>query len=647
MFDPRTEQLISAAPKLRASVEDDLAEVNPENLAQELSKAFAEVASIKLQTRDEPERIDPITYRQFARRLHRMANTFEAIVCIGRGATNQPAAFVAGIARQLAFDINPVTTGQPRNTYLNSTSISSDISAMLLFVAAEAHADARAAAERLESLDDSLPRSQLLFLLRCLGRAEFDAIDTWAKTVGLPPVAIDTSLSDQATDVLYNEISRGITNFAREMLGEAEQGSSEAIFRSVQDRASSHSYSDVRPPIRYLFGGPHHLSRLLLAATSSLGQLALVGTPPPSGVDDPDSWASALRSLAKKRPLVWKNHRGALDGGLLDHGVSAVMNFPTGSGKTTLAVLKILATHHGKGRTLYLAPTHALCDQVRDDLRSDLGRGVSVIVGDKVGDIQISFPPDVVVMTPEQCLATLAFDPSAFTDVGLLVFDECHLLHPSKSRQSRRSLDAMLSLLAFVEVVPNADLLLLSAMIKNASELALWISSIKPGECFAFEDAWRPTRQARAVVVYDEREIGRIKSLATTPNALPFAVFNLKRNWNPLNPDGFAIRKLLSETVELDRKGRNVKSNRNVVAATIAIAAQKKDSFRSPKVLIFAENKVFVTSIANKLRAAISQILSPPSLEEKNLFRMIITEFGPDITPINSLDQTAVIHHGD
>src|SRR5258707_12588726 len=49
--------------------------------------------------------------------------------------------------------------------------------------------------------------------------------------------------------------------------------------------------------------------------------------------------------------------------------------------------------------------------------------------------------------TPKRCLSMLSFSPQLFADVGLLVFDECHLLHPRDLDTSRRSVDAMLCLL--------------------------------------------------------------------------------------------------------------------------------------------------------------------------------------------------------
>src|SRR3954469_11875133 len=84
---------------------------------------------------------------------------------------------------------------------------------------------------------------------------------------------------------------------------------------------------------------------------------------------------------------------------------------------------------------------------------------------------------DIEVMTPERCLAMLSFAPDAFQDVGLLVFDECHLLSPESGR-IRRALDAMLCVLGFNHVAPKADMLFLSAMLKNGQEFGTWIEQL-------------------------------------------------------------------------------------------------------------------------------------------------------------------------
>src|SRR3954468_16472078 len=100
MFDPTTERPISRAPPLPPSRELGLESVSPKELARELTAAFSEVSAARLrinfaasQPSDETEAIGPII-----RRLRRMAETYESLVCLGQAEVNRSAAFVAGVA---------------------------------------------------------------------------------------------------------------------------------------------------------------------------------------------------------------------------------------------------------------------------------------------------------------------------------------------------------------------------------------------------------------------------------------------------------------------------------------------------------------------------------------------------------------------
>jgi len=95
----------------------------------------------------------------------------------------------------------------------------------------------------------------------------------------------------------------------------------------------------------------------------------------------------------------------------------------------------------------------------------------------------------------------LSMQPKAFADLGLIVFDECHLLHPRKEDRGRRGLDAMLAILNLTRIAPSADLLLLSAIMKNAGAVAGWLGSLTDRESLALDLAWKPTRQVRGCVV--------------------------------------------------------------------------------------------------------------------------------------------------
>ena len=72
--------------------------------------------------------------------------------------------------------------------------------------------------------------------------------------------------------------------------------------------------------------------------------------------------------MSELHPVLWRNHRDAIDRGYLEPGVSSAVGFPTGSGKSTVAVLKIGAVLLSQRSVVFLAPTHALVDQTRGSL---------------------------------------------------------------------------------------------------------------------------------------------------------------------------------------------------------------------------------------------------------------------------------------
>ena len=185
-----------------------------------------------------------------------------------------------------------------------------------------------------------------------------------------------------------------------------------------------------------LFPGPFHMASLLAAVARDLVATALSGCRRRPGLEG-DGWAEAMRQMAHRRPYLWRNHREAIDAGYLERGVSSVVSFPTGAGKSTLAELKIAAALIAGQKVVFLAPTLALVDQTATALRKAFPgarvqrerteESLSIADGEEM--------PELAVMTPERCLALLGFQPQTFEDVGLMVFDECHLLHSRGFRQ--------------------------------------------------------------------------------------------------------------------------------------------------------------------------------------------------------------------
>ncbi len=275
-------------------------------------------------------------------------------------------------------------------------------------------------------------------------------------------------------------------------------------FRQVKSLSTSdvdHEVIDLPHGPVSIFPGPCHLASLLIAVARDMSRRAVVSLPPPSGVD-PVRWHTYLERLARRRPVLWRNHREAIESRYLDLGVSAAVGFPTGAGKSALAELKIATALLADRSVIFLAPTHALVDQTRNSLARAFPRANvrHEYLDDGSFAPDENAPPNVLIMTPEACLARMSFDASFFEDTGLLVFDECHLLHPSAPAADRRALDAMLCVLNFARLAREADFLLLSAMMKNTTEIAEWIEDLTARHCLVIVmEAHSATSRQRCV----------------------------------------------------------------------------------------------------------------------------------------------------
>ena len=227
------------------------------------------------------------------------------------------------------------------------------------------------------------------------------------------------------------------------------------------------------------------------------------------------------------RPLLWPSTLEYVQECLPGPHRDAVISMPTGSGKSFLAELAVAhALPHGW--VLYLSPTNALAHQIRRDLSrafetfSDVK--VSAFVGGAeytaLSDEQLDTASFVGVMTPEKCALALRLYPTMFARCALCVFDECHLLNDYS-----RGAVADVLLAQLFRSAPNMRMLLMSAMVSNADELAAWLSSIRKNEAVASRIKWRPSRAARGFVFVDQpsREKSSTEArteLATTTKAM-------------------------------------------------------------------------------------------------------------------------------
>ncbi len=180
--------------------------------------------------------------------------------------------------------------------------------------------------------------------------------------------------------------------------------------------------------------------------------------------------------------------REVVERGLLSSGFSAVLQMPTGAGKTWLAEQAIDAALQAGARAIYLTPLRALANELvaRWSKRFE-GHEVGVFTGE-YGQRQAYPVPferaRLLIMTPERldaCTRHWRAHWGWFPQVGLLVVDELHLLG-ERGRGPR--LEG--ALMRARRLNPFLHLLGLSATLGNRSELADWLGGVH------FGSSWKP-----------------------------------------------------------------------------------------------------------------------------------------------------------
>lgn len=183
-------------------------------------------------------------------------------------------------------------------------------------------------------------------------------------------------------------------------------------------------------------------------------------------------------------------------------GQNLVLASPTASGKTLVAELCALKhVLERDGKVLYLSPLRALANEKFDEFKKYTAirkrNGRQVRVGISTGDFDSSDPwlerYDIIVTTNEKADSLLRHRAKWMDEISLVVADEVHLLNDAERGPT---LEVVLARL--LQINPELQLLVLSATVKNADELADWLKA----EHITTE--WRPVTLKEGVVLQNE-----------------------------------------------------------------------------------------------------------------------------------------------
>ncbi|ALF89617.1 RNA helicase [Ralstonia solanacearum] len=597
------------------------------------------------------------TLRPELERLRKIAFTQEAIASVNpEGPQRRGAAFLAATAHYVTLQARGLVDPADRDDLapLTAGGIAPEVSATLLFLAAGASPDAAEMSQQIQ-LSDGLPQVErrLLQDIKRLATGDLDALLADSTVPEPPSLDGDLTIAEVGASALYLMLHRCVQSIVAEVLGRPGYQPSLPELERVEDMCAQPVVLSHDRLGNSGFPGPRHLASLLKAVGRELPIDSLACLPAPPSVGTP-LWISGLALIAKTRPYLWANHRNAVEQGYLTPGVSAAISFPTGAGKSTLSELKILSNLCQGKDTIFLAPTLALVDQTARALQKAFPE--ARLSRERASDNPFDFDlgtrlPPMSVMTPERCLALMGFQPELFKDVGLLVFDECHLLHAGVNDRSRRAVDAMLCILNLSTHAPEADYLLLSAMMSNTEEVAAWLAELTGRKCLPLNMAWKPTRQVRGCVVFPSDQIAdlRIRLAAKRQELLaagkrkpgppvalkrelkvrPLGLLGLKFRWDSMRRDDYALLPLSDREMPLSVNATTWKLTPNVnnVAAELASLASRNKGIKS---LIFAQTVPYAMSAQETAGEHLGEANIAFTEDEQHLYNLTLDELGDE-----------------
>ena len=193
------------------------------------------------------------------------------------------------------------------------------------------------------------------------------------------------------------------------------------------------------------------------------------------------------RGFASLRPCQKK----AIAAGLFEDKNLLVCT-PTASGKTLVGELAALnAILHHRGKAIYVVPLRALASEKHKQFTKDYpGLKIALSSGDLDSSDEFLGNADIVITTSEKLDSLLRHKARWIQFVKTVIIDEIHLLNDASRGPT---LEIVITLLR--QILPELQLIGLSATIGNPGELAAWL------DAEVVFDTWRPVELKKGVLV--------------------------------------------------------------------------------------------------------------------------------------------------
>ena len=193
----------------------------------------------------------------------------------------------------------------------------------------------------------------------------------------------------------------------------------------------------------------------------------------------------------------------------IEEDCNVVVLAPTSSGKTIVAEQYLFTAIKNDLKGVYLSPLKALTEEKK---RSWGGKyEMTVATGDYAQGQ--TFQDPLILMTTESLDSKTRGNPKWMQQIGAIAVDEAHLLgSPSRG-------DALeIGLMRFTAINRAARIILLSATIPNAKELAEWLTRMNGKPTAIVETDWRPVSQDHHLVKSGSKPWDTIRDTKKTVN---------------------------------------------------------------------------------------------------------------------------------
>ena len=155
-------------------------------------------------------------------------------------------------------------------------------------------------------------------------------------------------------------------------------------------------------------------------------------------------------------------------------GKNLVAAVPTASGKSLIGYIALLRAFKQGHKGLYIVPLRALASEKHEELKQfeKIGAKVAVSTGDldSKGESLKNF--DIIVATSEKADSLLRHNSPWIRELSALVIDEIHLMNDADRGPTLEMVIARMR-----KLVPNLQVVGLSATIKNSKQISEWLGA--------------------------------------------------------------------------------------------------------------------------------------------------------------------------